>query len=258
MENLQTILSYAKDINYPLQQPRNIYLEYLQYEMLQSIFRHTDKLSFIGGTALRIIYGSQRFSEDLDFDNFGLNENDFEHLTEKVSKDMNTLGFDVEFRNVYKGAYHCYFRFSDVLYNFGLSPNKDEKILVRIDTVNQNVVSTPSVAVLDRFGLFFEIRHNSKDILLSQKFLAILGRKRSKGRDFYDVTFLMGMTSPNLEYLTSKAQINSLSELKEKILERCREINFDDMARDVEPFLFNARDTLRIQKFRQYIEQWDV
>lgn len=258
MEHLQTILNYAKQQQYPMLQPRNVYLEYLQYELLQSIFRHTDKLSFIGGTALRIVYQSQRFSEDLDFDNFGLTEAEFEILTKAISQDMKQLGFEVEFRNVYKGAYHCYFRFSDILYSFGLSPNKDEKILVRIDTVPQDIQIMPAVKVLDRFGLFFEIKHNPKDVLLSQKFLAVLGRKRSKGRDFYDVTYLMGMTEPNMEYLSKKVGIHTPQDLKTAILARCQEVDFDEMVRDVQPFLFHERDALRIQKFRQYMEQWEV
>jgi predicted nucleotidyltransferase component of viral defense system len=66
--------------------PRSALIEYLQYEILDSIFKQKDseKLSFIGGTAIRIVYKSQRFSEDLDFDNFNLNYEDFKNLLDKV------------------------------------------------------------------------------------------------------------------------------------------------------------------------------
>ena len=49
-------------------------VEYLQYELLDSLFKDAAaaELSFIGGTAIRILHDSPRFSEDLDFDNFGL------------------------------------------------------------------------------------------------------------------------------------------------------------------------------------------
>ena len=83
-------------------------------------------------------------------------------------------------------------------------------------------------------------------------------RKRKMGRDFYDITYLMGITKPNLDYLKQKIGIGSLSELKEKLLERCKEVNFEEMAKDVAPFLFDARDAVRITKFKQYIEQWEV
>ncbi len=59
----------------PLQQfHKGIFREYLQYNILQGIFesKFADKVSFMGGTALRIIHGNNRFSEDIDLDNFGL------------------------------------------------------------------------------------------------------------------------------------------------------------------------------------------
>jgi len=258
MEDFNSVLRYAKSKNYPVHNPRGLYVEYLQYEMLRSIFRHTVKLSFIGGTALRIIFHTQRFSEDLDFDNFGLSVEEFAILTQKVQKDLEMLGFQVQFRNVFKGAYHCYFKFSDLLYRYGFSPHDNEKILVRLDTVKQDFNFIPETAVLDNFGIFFEIKHNPKDILLSQKFIAALERNRSKGRDFYDITYLMGITAPNLAYLKQKAGIASMLELKEKLLARCEEVNFDEMAKDVAPFLFEARDAIRITKFKQYIEQWEA
>lgn len=45
---------------------KNILREYLQYKILEIIFNHTlsNKLSFMGGTCLRIVYGTSRFSEN--------------------------------------------------------------------------------------------------------------------------------------------------------------------------------------------------
>jgi predicted nucleotidyltransferase component of viral defense system len=64
--------------------------EYLQYKILATIFSHplAQKLCFIGGTCLRIGYHSQRFSEDIDFDNRGLTPIEFETLTELVRKEL--------------------------------------------------------------------------------------------------------------------------------------------------------------------------
>ncbi len=258
MEDFNSVLRYAKGKNYPVHNPRGLYVEYLQYEILRAIFKHTVKLSFIGGTALRLIVHTQRFSEDLDFDNFGLSVEEFAVLTQEVQKDLEMLGFQVEFRNVFKGAYHCYFKFSDMLFRYGFSPHENEKILVRLDTVKQDFNFIPETAALENFGIFFEVKHNPKDILLSQKFIAALERNRGKGRDFYDITYLMGLTKPNIDYLKQKANIASLPELKEKLLARCAEVDFDEMAKDVVPFLFDAGDVIRITKFKQFIEQWEV
>ena len=72
MLDLQQI---KKEYPEPLQgYERAIVREYLQCKILQAIFEsnHASKLSFLGGTALRIVHGNNRFSEDIDLDNFGL------------------------------------------------------------------------------------------------------------------------------------------------------------------------------------------
>lgn len=50
--------------------------EYLQHKLLQLIYesQYADRFIFLGGTCLRIVYGNQRFSEDLDFVNTGITE----------------------------------------------------------------------------------------------------------------------------------------------------------------------------------------
>lgn len=62
--------------------PRGILREYLQYIILKAIYtsKYGKHLVFLGGTCLRIVYGSARFSEDLDFDNRGLSEEDWANM----------------------------------------------------------------------------------------------------------------------------------------------------------------------------------
>jgi len=76
----------------PLRQrnPRGMLVEYLQYELLDSLFKNpaASALSFIGGTAIRILHDSYRFSEDLDFDNFRLSYTQFEELLKTACRDM--------------------------------------------------------------------------------------------------------------------------------------------------------------------------
>jgi Domain of unknown function (DUF1814). len=79
--------------------------------------------AFLGkhrGTAIRILYQNPRFSEDLDFDNFGLSFKTFEKLLQIACNDMTNKGFVVEYRFVERGAYHCYIKFPDILYQTDL------------------------------------------------------------------------------------------------------------------------------------------
>ena len=83
---------------------RFILREYLQYKILQNIFdsMYGKSLCFLGGTALRIVHNSTRFSEDLDFDNFGLSVADFDGLIQEIKKKLELEGYEVEIRNVFK------------------------------------------------------------------------------------------------------------------------------------------------------------
>lgn len=80
MLSLKNIASY-----YPKQLqtfPRYMLREYLQCKILEIIFNSplAPKLSFIGGTALRIVHENTRFPEDLDF--------------EKLAKDVTPFVFN--------------------------------------------------------------------------------------------------------------------------------------------------------------------
>ena len=260
MLNLEQILNFARERGFPAGREKQAMAEYLQCLILQSLFRHAPvgKISFIGGTSLRFFYDLSRFSEDLDFDNFGLGIGEFEEVMAKVIKDLKAQGFTVDSLIKIKGAFHCYIRFSNLLFANKLSPYANEKILVKIDTTAQSFIFVPEKKFFDRYGIVEEILVNPKDILMAQKTIALLERKTAKGRDFFDYTFLHAFTKPNLDYLKQKTGIASLPELKEKLLERCAEVNFEEMARDVAPFLFNAADAIRVTKFKQYIEQWEV
>lgn len=109
--------------------PRGIMVEYLQHELLDSLFKLKEAvlLSFIGGTAIRMLQQSPRFSEDLDFDNFGLTFVQFEKALQKTCRDMEIKGFLIEYRTVERGAYHCYIRFPKILYESGISADLREK-----------------------------------------------------------------------------------------------------------------------------------
>ena len=113
--------------------------EYLQCVILEILFESpfATKFSFLGGTCLRLVHGNSRFSEDLDFDNFGLT--DFDAVAEWVQKGLERQGFRVELSSVHKGAYRCNIRFPGLLFEQGLSGHREEKILIQLDTQSQGL-----------------------------------------------------------------------------------------------------------------------
>jgi len=237
---------------------RFILREYLQHKILQIIFdsEHADHLAFLGGTCLRIVHGNTRFSEDLDFDNFKLKEDVFENIAAVIKKQLEQEGYTVEMRTVYKGAYHCYIRFPKLLYQEGLSGHLEEKILIQLDTEPQHFDFTPEKYILNRFDVFTQIFITPVDILLAQKFFAIINRDRNKGRDFYDAVFILSMTDrPNYDYLKLKINVSDAKALKERLLDKCSRLDMNEMAKDVQPFLFDPADSKKVIHFPEYIRQ---
>lgn len=235
---------------------KSILVEYLQYEILDSIYKQkkSAQLSFIGGTAIRIVHNGNRFSEDLDFDNFGLSFGEFQELMSDVIEDMRLKGFAMEARLVEKGAYHCYIKFPHILQESKIDAKASEKILVRIDTVRKEKLFDPEVHILNKFDIYRTILANPIAIVLAQKLMAILGRKREKGRDFYDVSYLYGKTQPDFSYIEKMLAI-SKDEFVKKLLARCEDLDFSHLAKDVEPFLIEADQSSRVVEFREFIKK---
>lgn len=234
--------------------------EYLQCKILEIIFDSAfgPKLSFLGGACLRIVHNNNRFSEDLDFDNFNLTQEDFESVSGLIQQELTRQGFDVEIRNVFKGAFHCHIKFPNLLFESGLSGHREEKILIQLDTEPQHFEFQPENFILNKFDVLTTILTTPIDILLSQKLYAICNRPRPKGRDFFDVSFLMPRTKPNYGYLKQKMGIASPQELKKAILDTCKKIDFDAMVNDVRAFLFYAKDEKRIRLFVDFFKQAEL
>ena len=134
MLDLSQIATYYPPALQPFR--RFILREYLQHKLLQLIYEssYADRFTFLGGTCLRIVHGNQRFSEDLDFDNTGITEADFDALSRVVEAGLEREGYQVEMRLVMKGAYHCHIKFPALLFQQGLSGYEQEKILIQLDT----------------------------------------------------------------------------------------------------------------------------
>ncbi len=231
--------------------------EYLQYKILEILFqsKYASKFSFLGGTCLRIVHNSQRFSEDLDFDNFDLSKRDFEIVSGIIKTGLESQGFKVEIRNVMSGAFHCYIRFPGLLFETGLSGHSEAKILINLDTEPQHFSFEPQRHFLNKFDVFTNIYTTPIDILLSQKFLAMTQRRRPKGRDFFDAVILLGKTKPNYGFLKFRLDISTPDDLRQHLVTVCEKYDFKTLAADVQPFLFNPGDVQRVLIFPEYIKK---
>lgn len=237
----QQILAEAERWGIPLNKKRAILREFLQVKFLTSLYSFSgcQELAFIGGTALRLLHGLDRFSEDLDFDNFGLKTEKIKELFQKTvrvfKREKYSLQFD--FRKRENGG-QARLRFPGLLQQLAISSNPKEKLMIRLDFTRQKRFAS-EVLLLSRFGMSERIVVNALPVLLSQKMRALMTRKQTRGRDFYDLYWLLARAvKPDLAVL-KKLKINSEREFFDalkKIYQREKnQMSF--YKRQIRPFL---------------------
>ncbi|MBN1273194.1 MAG: nucleotidyl transferase AbiEii/AbiGii toxin family protein [Candidatus Aminicenantes bacterium] len=238
---------------------KNILREYLQYKILEAVFDSPfgKHLSFMGGTAIHIIHGSHRFSEDLDFDNQGMRQDDFIRLVSQITKRISRQGYDIESRVVINEVFRAYLKFPEIFYKNKINRHKQEKLSIQIDTEPQNFHYSKDQFILNKFDVFQRINAVPADMLLSQKILCVFNRPRIIGRDFYDIIFLLRKTRPNFSHLKEKINIGNSDVLKKKLLDKCSDVDFNQLVKEVSPYLFDPDAAQKISLFPEYINKID-
>ena len=167
-------LMIAKDSRFD----RYMLKEYLQLLILDylSTTPYIKKVSFIGGTNLRLIQGIDRFSEDIDFDCKDLSSEEFIAMTDSVVTFLLQNNIDVETRdkpNPNLTAYRRNLYFPQMLFNLKLTGHREERLLLKIEAQDQGIRYQQEIATVNRMGFFFNIQTPPVDVLCAMKFAAI-------------------------------------------------------------------------------------
>ena len=112
--------------------------EYLQARLLQALQDHHafGTWAFVGGTALRFLFGLPRFSEDLDFSLIESGAEDrFRALLMAAKNTFVKEGYRVTVKlKDDKTVKSAFLRFSGLLYELGLSPLAAESLAIKVGT----------------------------------------------------------------------------------------------------------------------------
>lgn len=238
--------------------------------------------AFYGGTALRVFYGLDRFSEDLDF---SLKASDplfdFSEYLPILEKEIRSYGlnFRVEAKEKstesdIKSAFlkgntkeHILMFFADEKLARSIGSNELIKVKFEVDT------NPPDYAAFEtKYRLLpipYEITLYDMPSLFAGKIHAVICRawkNRVKGRDLYDYVFYLSRgTTVNLKHLSSRlAQSGYMPEGKQITIEDVHEmlrkrfanIDFSQAKQDVLPFIKNpgALDVWNADFFSQITE----
>ncbi|MDP2966867.1 MAG: nucleotidyl transferase AbiEii/AbiGii toxin family protein [bacterium] len=203
----------------------NIVREYFQHVFLGELYKlklpETERMLFKGGTALRVIYGSPRFSEDLDFSLFGVSSFQTKSFVEglflKILVEMERTGIKVEIGAKSDATTGGYFGVA----TFRMLEYQPVGVEINVSARNGRDVQGEVDSVANDFVPTYTVVHLPQSELVEEKIFGAL-RERKKPRDFYDLYFIMrkGM-------LTAE-QKKKLAEVKDDILADAREVNFKD------------------------------
>ncbi|MFA7206134.1 MAG: nucleotidyl transferase AbiEii/AbiGii toxin family protein [Saccharofermentanales bacterium] len=233
--------------------------EYMQCQVLEYLSRHTDAsgMTFIGGTCLRLVHDINRFSEDLDFDCKGLKYEHFLRLTDDLVSFLGKSGYRVEAKDKESDKLTAFRRsiyFPELLFSLNLSGYRQKRFLLKLETQDQGIDYPAETVFLDRCGFLFPLRVAPIAVLCAMKVSAVLDR--GKGRDFYDLIFLLQRTEPDYGFLELKCGISSKAQLISELVERAGVVDFSLKRRDFEHLLIDKADSERIMWFKEFVDAW--
>lgn len=223
------------------------------------------KAAFYGGTALRIFYGLDRFSEGLDF---SLLESDtafdLSSFTQVVQDELGAYGLEMTVQEKIKrndspvksafikgGTQIHLLKVASVQPPVsGINPREQLRIKLEVDT------QPPAGATFEmKYQLRpvpYSVRLYAPSSLFAGKVHALLCRSwktRVKGRDFYDYVWFLSRSIPlDMAHLTERmkqtghlpaAAVLTEKDLKDRLRKRFASVDFAQAKKDVLPFIKN-------------------
>lgn len=219
--------------------------------------------AFYGGTALRIFYGLDRYSEDLDFSLLTKDENfSLEPYFHSMQNEFESLGLQVSLRQkvkTHKTAIESAFLktetlgeeliLEDIVEQIGIRSNKNVKIKIEVDRNPPTGFDTEEKLLLRPFS--FYVKCFDLPSLFAGKMHAMLFRKwkhRIKGRDWYDLEWYIRKGVPiNLAHFLQRAketgdwsqEVIGKEDLINLLKEKINGISIENVKKDIRPFLKN-------------------
>jgi predicted nucleotidyltransferase component of viral defense system len=209
--------------------------DYIQHLLLFLLYNKPNPLIFKGGTALRIVYKGNRYSEDLDFNGTADIPSE-QALWAVVLNGLEDFGIAAEIRSEWKSEVGISF---DISYRGPLYDNRDRtKGKVRIDiSTREEKVDTRRELIASEYDDLrpFVALVISREHLLAEKVRALL--MRSKARDLYDIWLLTSQNVSMDRALVYKKLLPYQVDISRPAFETALEKAKADWTQDLRPLL---------------------
>ncbi len=187
----------------------NVVREYCQHLFLSYLYKQpgSERILFKGGTALRIIFNSPRYSEDLDFTGVNITQKEVEEIFVNVLANLENTGIKVELEEGkpttggYLGIVKFYAYEKTITVQIEISLRKGKKSGITSALIENEYI--PAYTVV----------HLPQEEIIKGKLEALFNRH--KPRDFYDYFFLLSGNYPLVkEKENLKAVLKLIKETK--------------------------------------------
>lgn len=216
---------------------QNVVREYCQHLFLSYLYQQlrSEALLFKGGTALRLVFHSPRYSEDLDFTGVNITQKEVEEIfTNTLASIENTgVGVDLEEGKPTTGGYLGAATFQ--------AYGRNTRVQIEVSLREGKGVRGVSTTIENDFIPVYTLVHLPKEEIIKGKMQALISRR--KPRDFYDYYFLLSGNYPVVKEKENLDQVLKL--LKESKI---------DFRRELREFL-PASHLTHLRDFKRILEQ---
>jgi predicted nucleotidyltransferase component of viral defense system len=240
-----------------------------------------EKAAFYGGTALRVFYGLDRFSEDLDFSLLEMNPSfSLEPYLKGIVAEFSALGMTVSVKEKIKTSQtnidSAFLKsetawkeliLDDIIPQAGLNMRPSIKIKLEVDTEPPLGFETEEKLLLKPFS--FYVKCFSLSDLFAGKMHALLFRKwkqRVKGRDWYDMEWYIKRGVPfNLDHFLDRARDSgdwkegtiTKKQFMQLLQDKIYTISFNNVKEDIARFIRDdkALDIWSAKYFAELVEK---
>ncbi|HWW41999.1 nucleotidyl transferase AbiEii/AbiGii toxin family protein [Pedobacter sp.] len=230
IENLEKFTKHAQT------SIENVVREYCEHLFLSYLYKQSgsEKLLFKGGTALRIVFHSPRYSEDLDFTGVNISPKEVEEIFTNTLANIENTGINVQLDEgkATSGGYLGIAIFK--AYDFAIP------VQIEVSLRNGKELKGITTLIENDYITAYTLVHLSKEEIVKGKMQALLNRH--KPRDFYDYFFLL---SGNYPLVKDKENLNLVRGLLEK-----SKIDFKSELRKFLP----ASHSMHLRDFKKVLE----
>ena len=259
MLSSEALIQAAKERGMPSSKMRGILREYLQVLILKELYRLESgkKFCFTGGTYLRLVHQTKRFSEDLDFNAAGLMKAEFEKTLDRIWESLKKNGINAQLGfGHWQNLWVAELTFPDVEHVYGVVSRYSKKagIVIKVEVNRPRWKIQPEALVIQGFGEMYPAMCTQRGALFADKIDALL--KKNRARHLFDLMFMLGS-----KYPIDKEVLKALG-IKEPALEAVirRVEQFQDkelkvLAESLRPFLFEEHEADLIVNAKTVIRQ---